>query len=88
MSEKDVEVVVHDGALTFSGEKKNEKEDRNGGWSERFYGRFERRIALPEGVDEAGCEASFRDGVLTVTMPRSAEAVRGRRIPINAETRH
>ena len=88
MNEKDVELTVQDGVLTLRGEKKSETEDKDRGWSERFYGRFERRIALPEGVDESACQATFRDGVLTVTMPRSAEAVRGRRIPINAETRH
>ena len=88
MNEKDVELVVQDGMLTLRGEKKSENEDKDRGWSERYYGRFERRIALPDGVDEDACKASFRDGVLTITMPRSEEAVRGRRIPINAETRH
>jgi len=39
-------------------------------------------------VDEEGAKATFRDGVLTVTLPKSAEAARGRRIPINAETQH
>ena len=86
MSEKDVELLVEEGVLTIRGEKRNEREER--GYSERFYGRFERRIALPDGVDESGARAEFRDGVLTVTLPRSAEAERGRRIPINGETRH
>ena len=88
MSERDVELTVHDGVLTLSGEKKSESEDRARGWSERSYGRFERRIALPDGVEESACSATFRDGLLTVTMPRNAEARRGRRIPINGETRH
>ena len=88
MSEKDVELTLQDGMLTLRGEKKSENEDKDRGWSERFYGRIERSIALPDGVDEQACKASFRDGVLTITMPRSEEAVRGRRIPINAETRH
>lgn len=88
MSEKDVELTVEDGMLTLRGEKKSENEDRECGWSERFYGRFERRIMLPNGADEERCEANFRDGVLTVKMPKSEEASRGRRIPINAGTRH
>lgn len=88
MSEKDVELIVQDGLLTLSGEKKSEHEDKDRGWSERFYGRFERRIALPDGVDENACNANFRDGVLTVTLPKAEEARRSRRIPINAETRH
>jgi HSP20 family protein len=88
MSEKDVELLLEDGLLTIRGERKSESEDKDRGWSERYYGRFERRIALPSGVDEEKAKADFRDGVLTVTLPRSAEAERGRRIPINAGTRH
>ncbi|HYG48851.1 MAG TPA: Hsp20/alpha crystallin family protein [Allosphingosinicella sp.] len=88
MSEKDVELLLEDGILTLRGEKKSESEDRERGYSERFYGRFERRIALPSGVDEEKAKAEFRDGVLSVTLPLSREAESGRRIPINAATRH
>lgn len=88
MNEKDVELFVDDGVLTLRGERKSETEDRDRGYSERYYGRFERRIALPQNVDEAAARADFRDGMLTVTLPRTAEAARGRRIPINDETRH
>jgi len=88
LSEKDVELTVHDGVLSIRGEKKSETEDKDRGYSERWYGRFERRIALPSGVEQDKAEASFRDGVLTVTLPKSAEATGARRIPINAETRH
>jgi HSP20 family protein len=88
MSEKDVELLVEDGVLTLRGEKKSANEDKDRGYSERFYGRFERGIALPSGVDEENAKAEFRDGVLTVTLPLSAEAERGRRIPINDGTRH
>ena len=88
MNEKDVELTVKDGMLTLRGEKKSEHEDKERGWSERSYGRFERRIALPDGVEEDRCEATFRDGLLTVTVPKSEESRRSRRIPINAETRH
>lgn len=88
MNEKDVDLTVHDGVLTLRGEKKSEREDKESGWSERSYGRFERRIALPDGVDEGACQATFRDGLLTVTLPKREEERRGRRIPINAGTRH
>lgn len=88
MSEKDVELTVHDGVLAIRGEKKSETDDKDRGYSERWYGRFERRIALPAGAEEDKAEASFRDGVLTVVVPKSAEAASGRRIPINAETKH
>ena len=86
MSEKDVELTLENGMLAIRGEKRGEQEES--GWSERFYGRFERRIALPDGVDEDAAKADFRDGVLTVTLPRSPGAARGRRIPIGGGTRH
>jgi len=88
LSDKDVELLVEDGVLTIRGEKKSEAEDKDRGYSERYYGRFERRIALPSEVDEDGAKAEFRDGVLTVTLPKSPDAERGRRIPINGDTRH
>lgn len=88
LSEKDVELTVHDGVLAIRGEKKSESEDKDRGYSERWYGRFERRIGLPPGVEEDKAEASFRDGVLTVTLPKAAEATSWRRIPINGDTRH
>lgn len=89
LNEKDVELTVHDGVLTLRGENKSEHQDKERGWSERYYGRFERSIALPDGADEGRCEANFRDGVLTIRMPRSQEAARARRIPIGSnDTRH
>lgn len=88
LNEKDVELTVLDGVLTLRGEKKSAHEDKDRGWSERYYGRFERSVALPDGADEASCEADFRDGVLTVRMPRSQETRRGRRIPIGTSATH
>lgn len=88
MSEKDIELSVDNGILAISGERKSEQEDRDRGWSERYYGRFERRIALPGGADEKHVQANFHDGILTVTMPKSPEAAHGRKIPINAGVRH
>ncbi|HEY0622759.1 Hsp20/alpha crystallin family protein [Sphingomonas sp.] len=71
--------------MTLRGEKKSAHEDKDRGWSERYYGRFERSVALPDGADE---EADFRDGVLTVHVPRSQESRRGRRIPIGTSATH
>jgi HSP20 family protein len=88
MSEQEIELLVRDGVLTIRGEKKSESGDKERGYSERWYGRFERRIALPSGIDEEGAKASFRDGVLTVTLPKSGDSEGVRRIPINAATRH
>jgi HSP20 family protein len=84
MTEKDVEVSVEDGVLVLSGEKKSESSDRDRGYSERVYGRFERVLPLPSDLDEAKIEARFKDGVLTVVLPRVPDRQRGRRIPIQA----
>ncbi len=87
LTEKDVELTVDNGILTLSGEKKDEKEER--GYSERFYGKFERQIPVPSGVDKQHCEAEFRDGLLTIHLPKTREAAEAKKkIPINAETRH
>ena len=91
MDEKDVEVLVDDGVLTIRGERKSETEDKDRHFSERYYGRFERSIALPYEVEEDKAEASFRNGVLTVTLPTSAKAQdKAKRIAINAgsDTKH
>ncbi len=69
--------------LSISGEKKSESEDKDRRFSERYYGRFERRIPLRD-VDEDKASASFKNGVLTVTLPKSSEARENvRRIAIN-----
>lgn len=87
MDEKDVELLIEDGVLTLRGEKRAETTDKERGYSERSYGRFERAIALPFAVEEDKAEASFKNGVLSVTLPRSAKAPeRGRRIAINGGT--
>jgi HSP20 family protein len=82
LDEKDVSLEIANGVLSISGEKKSETEDKGRRFSERYYGRFERRIPL-EGVDEDKASAAFKNGVLTVTVPKSAEAKNVRRIAIN-----
>jgi len=85
IDEKDVEVTLDAGVLAICGEKKSETEDQARSFSERWYGRFERRIALDRDVDEGRVKAEFRNGLLTVDIPRAADAAqRARRIPINA----
>jgi HSP20 family protein len=74
LDEKDVEVLMNEGVLTIRGEKKSESEDKERAFSERYYGRFERRIPLAWEVDEDKVEASFKNGVLTVAMPKTAQA--------------
>jgi HSP20 family protein len=83
LEEKDVSLEMANGVLSISGEKKSETEDKDRRFSERYFGRFERRIPL-EDVDEAKASASFKNGVLTVTIPKSSEAKQNvRRIAIN-----
>jgi len=91
MDEKDVEVLVNEGVLTVRGEKKSETEDQGRRFSEHYYGRFERSIALPFEVEEDRAEASFKNGVLTITLPKSARARESaKRIAINSkkDTQH
>lgn len=88
MSEKDVELSVEDGVLAIRGERHQETDDKARGYSERYYGRFERRLALPRGIEPDKAAARFEHGELTVTIPKGPQAERGRRIPINAGTRH
>lgn len=86
VNEDDIELTIEDGMLSLTGEKRSERKD-DSGYSERSYGRFERRIALPPDVDEEGCQADFTNGVLTITLPRSREKARGRRIPLGSGSR-
>ncbi len=76
MDEKNIEVKVANGGLTIKGEKKDEREEKKNDChvSERRYGSFERYFSLPEGVDADKIEANFKKGVLTVTLPKKAEA--------------
>jgi HSP20 family protein len=84
LEERDVEVLLQDGVLSVRGEKRIEKEAGNKTFSERYYRRFERQIALDRDIDESAIHATFRNGVLTVTVSKSAQAVeRTKRIPIN-----
>ena len=76
MSESDVEVVASNGGLTIKGEKREEKEEKKKDYymQERSYGSFQRSFQVPEGVDTDKIEASFKKGILSVTLPKSAEA--------------
>src|SRR5271165_2053347 len=76
MDEKDIEVKVAGGVLTIKGEKHEEKEEKKPDFHlrERRFGAFERALRVPEGVDADKIGASFKKGVLTVTLPKTAEA--------------
>jgi HSP20 family protein len=77
MKREDIKVGLENGTLTIEGERKFEKEDQGKKFHrvERQYGRFVRRFAMPTEVEPAKVEAQYKDGVLKVTMPKSAAAV-------------
>ncbi|PSJ56257.1 Hsp20/alpha crystallin family protein [Pseudaminobacter soli (ex Li et al. 2025)] len=74
LEENDIEVLLEDGVLTLRGEKKSETEDKDRQFSERYYGRFERRLAVGREVEEDKVAATFKNGVLTVTLPKTEKA--------------
>ena len=86
LEEKDVEVLLEDGVLTLKGEKRSETEDKDRQFSERFYGRFERRIPLGYEVEDDKVSADFKNGVLTVALPKTERAqAKAKRIAINGK---
>ena len=86
MKKEDIEVSLHEGSLTVSGERKSEHETDEAGVyrSERFFGRFQRTVDLPTGVDPSRVKADYRDGILTITLPKAEEA-KPKKISVNVK---
>ena len=76
MDESNIEVKLADDVLTIKGEKKEEKEEKGKDYvlSERRWGSFQRSFRVPTSIDEEKIEATFSNGVLTILLPKSAEA--------------
>ena len=76
MDDKDVDISVAEGTLTIRGEKKAErtKEEKDYVLRERSFGRIERVVPLPEGLDINAANATFKNGVLTVSIPKTEES--------------
>ncbi|HEY8586437.1 MAG TPA: Hsp20/alpha crystallin family protein [Rhodanobacter sp.] len=86
MNEKDVDVQFVDGTLILRGERKEDRDDVKNDlrYSERFYGRFERRIPLGVDISHDKAKAVLRHGVLTVTLPKVAQnESQTHRIPVS-----
>ena len=85
LSRDDVNVEVTDNAITISGERRNENEERREGYyrSECTYGSFYRQIPLPEGVDADDANATFNNGVLEITMNAPKLESRSRKLQIS-----
>jgi HSP20 family protein len=77
MSEKEIDLSISGDTLTIRGEKNDEKKDKNKNYyySERSYGAFMRSIPLPRQVETDKVSASFKKGVLTITLPKTAAAM-------------
>jgi HSP20 family protein len=76
LKKEDIHVTVHDGVLTISGERKSEKDVKEGivHRTERFYGKFSRSVTLPSAVKADKVLASYKDGILNVEVPKADEA--------------
>ncbi len=77
VSKEDVKITMQDNILTIRGEKKQEKETKEGNLHrvERSYGSFQRSFTLPATVKGDKIEASYKDGILSVTLPKAEEAM-------------
>jgi HSP20 family protein len=87
MDEKDIQLSLEHEALVISGEKKSESEEKGKNFHrvERSFGSFSRVIALPSEVEADKVEAEFKKGVLTVTLPKPASAIKqSKKIQIKA----
>ena len=83
MRKEDIEISLHDGTLTISGERKRESTDgEKAERTERYVGVFRRSIALPTRVDASKVSATYRDGILIVTLPK-AEEVKPKQIQVS-----
>ena len=82
MRREDIEISLHDGTLTISGERKRETSNgERAERTERYIGKFRRSITLPTRVDANKVSAIYRDGILTVTLAKAEEA-KPKQIPV------
>lgn len=86
MKKEDLEISLHDGVLTVSGERKAEPatESNENHRSERVFGRFQRSLTLPSPVNAEAVKATYKDGILTVILPKAEEA-KPRQIKVHHE---
>jgi HSP20 family protein len=83
MRKEEIEISLHDGTLTISGERKRESANgEKAERTERYVGAFRRSITLPTRVDASKVSATYQDGILTVTLPK-AEEVKPKQIPVS-----
>ncbi|KAL0071175.1 hypothetical protein AAF712_001737 [Marasmius tenuissimus] len=85
LNKEDVQIDVHDGRLTITGETKISEEHNNDGYAvrERRFGKFSRTLRLPQGVNEDEIKAGLEDGVLTVSFPKAGKEAAPKKITIS-----
>jgi HSP20 family protein len=76
MKKEEIDLSLHDGTLSISGERKSEEKFKGAEVyrAERFFGRFQRTVTLPTPVAADKVKAQYKDGILTVTLPKAEEA--------------
>ena len=76
MKKEDIDVSLHNGSLTLSGERKSEQESKDEGVyrSERYFGRFQRTVDLPTTVQEDNVKAEYHEGILSIALPKTEQA--------------
>jgi HSP20 family protein len=76
LKKEEINLSLHDGVLTVSGERKHEREGKEGETfrSERYFGKFQRSVTLPTAVNSAQVKASYKDGILSIELPKAEEA--------------
>ena len=86
MDQKDIDVSIAGGVLTVKGEKKGQQQSQGGKVyrKESWEGSFQRTLSLPQNVDSGKVEASYKDGVLQIVLPKS-ESARAKRIPLKTK---
>jgi HSP20 family protein len=86
LKKEEIDVSLHENTLVISGEKKCENEQKDEGTyrSECYYGRFHRSVSLPFGVDPKKVKANYKDGVLTIDLPKSEHA-KPKQIEVNVQ---
>ncbi len=82
----DLEITISGNVLTIRGEKKQEREEKGENFYriERSYGSFVRSVQIPTDIDPEKIEATYKNGVLKITLPKKAEA-KGKQIPVKVE---
>ena len=86
LKKEEINLSFQDGVLSISGERKSAVENKDGQTfrSERYFGKFQRSVTLPAAVDSAKINASYKDGILSVTLPKAEEA-KPKQIAVNID---